>query len=181
MRARYPTREGYVESHGVPIFYEEYGEGDRTVLFIPPWQILHSRIYKAQIPYFSRHFRVISYDPPGNGRSGRPSTGFDHDRAVADVLAVMDATNTARASLVCLSRSAWQGVILAAEHPERVERLGVTGCALDEGPRAPAFHEARDRYEGWEKFNAHYWRENFRDFLEFFFAQALVEPHSTKT
>ncbi len=167
MRACYPDREGYVESHGVPIFYEEYGEGPRAVLFIPPWQILHSRTYKAQILYFSRHFRVITYDPPGNGRSGRPLSGFDHNRAAADVLAVLDVTGTAQASIVCSSRSAWQGVILAAEHPERVERLVLTGCALDEGPRAPAFHEMRDRYEGWEKFNAPYWQENFRARLGF--------------
>jgi len=179
MRARYPDREGYVESHGVPIFYEEYGQGDRAVLFIPPWQILHSRTYKAQIPYFSRYFRAISYDPPGNGRSGRPATGFDHDRAAADALAVLDATSTGKASLVCLSRAAWPGVILAAEHPERAERLVLTGCALDEAVR-PGFHEARDRYDGWEKFNARYWRGHFREWLEFFFGQTFIEPHSTK-
>ena len=181
MRARYPDRDGFVESRGVPIFYEEYGAGDRTVLLIPPWQIVHSRIWKAQIPYLARYVRVLTYDPPGNGPSGRPATGYDHDRAAADTLAVLDATGTARASLVCLSRSAWQGVILAAEHPERVERLVLTGCALDEAPRGGgAFHQPRDRYEGWEQFNAHSWREDFRGFLEFFFAQVSSEPHSTK-
>jgi pimeloyl-ACP methyl ester carboxylesterase len=28
--------------------------------------------------------------------------------------------------------------------------------------------------------NAHYWASNYRDFLEFFFSQAFIEPHSTK-
>ena len=28
--------------------------------------------------------------------------------------------------------------------------------------------------------NAHYWRRDFRGFLEFFFSNAFTEPHSTK-
>ena len=74
MRARYPDREGIVEHGGIPISWELYGEGERTVMLIPPWQIVHSRIWKTQIPYLARHFRVLTFDPPGNGRSGRPTT-----------------------------------------------------------------------------------------------------------
>jgi pimeloyl-ACP methyl ester carboxylesterase/predicted glycosyltransferase len=181
MRARYPDREGHVDSHGVPLFYEVYGEGERTVLLLPPWQIVHSRIWKAQIAYLARHVRVVTYDPPGNGRSGRAAGGYDHDRAAADALAVLDATGTARAALVGLSRGCWPAVILAAERPDRVAALVLTGSALAEGPRGgPAFHEARERYEGWAKYNAHYWRQDYEGFLEFFFDQVFVEPHSTK-
>jgi pimeloyl-ACP methyl ester carboxylesterase/predicted glycosyltransferase len=182
MRARYPDREGVIEPDGVPISWEIYGEGERTVLLIPPWQIVHSRIWKAQIAYLARHFRVVTFDPPGNGKSGRPVTGYDHDRAAAGALAVLDAIGAERASLVTLSRSTWQGVILAAEHPERVERLVLTACALDEAPRGgPYFHApVGDDPEDWAKFNAGYWRAHYREFLEFFFAQVSPEPHSTK-
>ena len=71
MRARRPDREGHVESHGTRIFWEEHGHGPRAVLFIPPWQIVDSRVWKLQIPYFARHFQTLTFDPPGNGRSGR--------------------------------------------------------------------------------------------------------------
>jgi pimeloyl-ACP methyl ester carboxylesterase/predicted glycosyltransferase len=181
MRARYPDRTGFAGSLGEHIHYEVYGDAERTVLFIPPWHIVHSRIWKMQIPDFARHARVVTFDPPGNGRSGRPVTGFDHDRAAAHALAVLDATGTPRATVVCLSRSCWQGVILAAEHPERVERLVLAANAIDEAPRGGTrFHERLAGDEGWNKFNAHYWREHYRDFLEFFFASCLTEPHSTK-
>jgi pimeloyl-ACP methyl ester carboxylesterase/predicted glycosyltransferase len=181
MRARDPVREGFVDADGVSIFWEEYGAGEQTLLCIPAWQIVHRRLFKMQIPYLARYFRVIVYDPPGNGRSGRPTTGFDYDRSAAQALAVLDATGTARASLVCKSRSTWTGVILAAQHPDRVERLVLIGSALDDAPRGGAhFHTPRDRYEGWEKFNAHYWRANYREFVEFFFDEAFPEPHSTK-
>jgi pimeloyl-ACP methyl ester carboxylesterase len=50
-------------------------------------------------------------------------------------------------------------------------------------PRSGAareFREPRDTYDGWGKFNRHYWLEHYEDFLEFFFSQCLTEPHSTK-
>ena len=182
MRARYPDRHGFVEHEGVSISWELQGEGERTVLLLPPWQIVHSRIWKAQVPYLARHFRVVTFDPPGNGRSSRPASGYDHERAAAHALAVLDAVEAPRASLVTLSRSTWHGVILAAEHPERVDRLVLTGCALDEAPRGGAdFHApVGDAPAGWETFNAGYWRAHYREFLEFFFGQVSVEPHSTK-
>ena len=50
-------------------------------------------------------------------------------------------------------------------------------------PRSRAaqdFDERRDEYVGWGKWNRHYWLEDYEDFLEFFFAKSLTEPHSTK-
>ena len=181
MQALDPLRDGVVDAGGVPIFWEQYGDGDRTVLFLPPWQIVHSRCWKMQLAYFARFFRVLTFDGRGNGRSGRPDKGYDQDTCAADALAVLDATKTARASLVCFSRSCWQGLILAAEHPERVEHLVLTATGCDEAPRVIArFHEVLDRYEGLDRFNAHYWRAHYEEFLRFFFAQVFPEPHSTK-
>jgi pimeloyl-ACP methyl ester carboxylesterase/predicted glycosyltransferase len=181
MRARQPDREGYVESQGTRIYWEEHGTGDRTVMLIPPWQIVHSRIFKMQVPYLARYFRVITFDPPGNGLSGRPERGYDHGTAVAHALAVLDATGTSKASLICKSRSAWHGAILAADHPDRLERLVLVSPGLEDAARGGSrFHAVRASYEGGQRFNAHYWREHFQDFLEFFFAECFPEPHSTK-
>ena len=49
-RARYPDEEGFVEREGVRIFWERYGEGEPTILFLPTWSIIHSRCWKMQIP-----------------------------------------------------------------------------------------------------------------------------------
>ena len=93
-RARYPDQEGFVERDGVRTFYEAYGEGDRTILLLPTWSLLHSRVWKAQIPYLARSHRVVTFDPRGNGRSDRPRTpeAYTDDEFVADSLAVMDET-----------------------------------------------------------------------------------------
>ena len=72
MRACYPDRDGYAEREGVKTFYEVFGEGDTTLLMLPAWSIVHSRIWKMQVPYLARHYRVLTFDGRGNGRSDRP-------------------------------------------------------------------------------------------------------------
>ena len=72
MRAKLPDKEGFAEHNGHRLHYEIYGQGSQTMVFLPPWSIVHSRVYKAQIPYFAERFRCIAYDGRGNGLSDRP-------------------------------------------------------------------------------------------------------------
>jgi pimeloyl-ACP methyl ester carboxylesterase/predicted glycosyltransferase len=187
-RARYPDREGFVERDGVRVFYEVYGEGERTILLLPTWSIVHSRHWKAQVPYLARHARVVTFDGRGNGRSARPP-GVEHylaDEFAADVLAIMDATGTELATLVAVSAGALWGTIFAADHPERVDGVVYIGPAVALAPGHPerqvplGFDEEHETYDGWAKYNSHYWSREYREFLEFFFAHCFPEPHSTK-
>ncbi len=185
-RARYPDAEGYVERDGVRVFYEAYGKGEPTLLFVPPWSIVHSRCWKMQIPYFARHARVVVFDPRGNGKSDRPvaSAAYAESEFAADVLAVMDATQTEQAFLVTLSLGAQRTLLVAAEHPERVKGIVFLAPSLPIAPghahRDLPFDEPLATDEGWARFNAHYWRRNYREFVEFFMSQCATEPHSTK-
>jgi pimeloyl-ACP methyl ester carboxylesterase len=185
-RARYPDSSSYVERDGVNLYYEVYGEGEPTVFLLPTWSIIHSRHWKMQIPYLARHCRVVTFDGRGNGRSDRPPKGgYDEREFAADALAVLDATETERAVLVSLSLGAQRGLMLAAEHPERI------GGAVFICPSVPfgepvadrqlyPWNEELDTDEGWAKYNRYYWLRDYRGFLEFFFSQMFTEPHSTK-
>jgi len=186
-RACYPDAQGYVTRDGVRVFWERYGEGERTALLLPTWSGVHSRFWKLQVPYLARHYRVVSFDGRGNGRTDRPTgaQAYRTDEFAADALAVMDATETDRATLVSLSCGALWGTILAADHPERVEGAVFVAPAVPLAPNHPErdahpFDEALDTDEGWAKYNSHYWRREYLKFLEYFFAQCANEPHSTK-
>ena len=186
-RALLPDEAGYVERNGVCIGYEVYGGGEPTVLLMPTWSIVHSRVWKMQIPYLARHCRVVVFDGRGNGRSDRPDQPADYDESeyADDAMAVLDATNTARAVVVSFSLGAHRSAILAAEHPDRVERAVFIAPTWPGGDDlAPANAESpADRPKpdpGWVKYNPDYWRHDYGDFLEFFFGQVFTEPHSTK-
>jgi pimeloyl-ACP methyl ester carboxylesterase/predicted glycosyltransferase len=187
-RARYPDAEGHVERDGVRVFYEVYGDGDPTVVLLPTWSIIHSRHWKGQIPYLARHFRVVTLDGRGNGRSDRPrgvAPYLEHEIA-ADVLAVLDATGTDRAVLVALSCGSLWATLIATEHPERVLGIVFIGPAVPLAPGHPEraigarFDEQLETGDGWAKWNRHYLQRDYRGFLEFFFSEQLREPHSTK-
>ncbi len=189
MRARYPDQEGFVERDGVKLHYEVFGTGDQTIFFLPTWSIIHSHFWKAQVPYFARHFRVLTFDGRGNGLSDRPAAteAYADEEFAADCLAVMNATGTERAILVGLSAGARWELLLAAEHPDRVLGAAFVGPSVRLAPDEPlraavlaGFDEPRTDYDGWLKWNRHYWLNDHQGFLEFFFSNCFNEPHSTK-
>jgi pimeloyl-ACP methyl ester carboxylesterase/predicted glycosyltransferase len=188
MRATEPDQTGFIERDGVRVYWELLGDGERTLLFLPTWSLLHSRHWKFQLPYFSRHFRVLTFDGRGNGKSDRPTdpAAYAETEFAADALAVLDATGTDRAAIVGFSLGGQRGIILAANHPDRVTAAAFIGSALP-GLGEPlqervlsSFDDEHETYESWAKYNRHYWRENYPDFAEFFVSKIFTEPHSTK-
>src|SRR6266581_5501985 len=188
-RARYPDAEGYVERDGVRVFYEVYGEGEPTILLLPTWSIIHSRHWKMQIPYLARNCRVVTFDGRGNGRSDRrqEASAYDEREFAADALAVLDATETQRAVIVGFSLGGQRGLLLAAEHPDRVQGavfIGPNfpggGDMLPERTVFADFDREYDTYEGWAKYNRYHWLRDYQDFVEFFISKMFTEPHSTK-
>lgn len=187
MRATYPHTTGKLDCDGVNLHYEIYGDGPQTIIFIPTWAIIHSRCWKAQISYFSDNFRVIAFDPRGNGLSDRPdyAEAYSLDAIAGDVLAVMDATDTASATLVGFSFSSAIACYVASTHPNRVDAVVSSGAWTPivtpyEG-RFAGFEDAPpESPQGWGKYNRAYWQSNYADFLDFFFSVVHNEPHSTK-
>src|SRR5580704_14254451 len=165
MRARAADRSGYVERGGVRTYYEVYGTAANTLLLLPCWSIVHSRVWKGQIPYLARTYRVIAFDGRGNGLSGRPlgAEAYRAEEYMADAIAVMDATETERAVLVGFSFGGHLAALLAANHPERVVSAMLFAPAAPFGPGTGVQSQRA-----------------FRSFTEFFFQEALNEPHSTK-
>jgi pimeloyl-ACP methyl ester carboxylesterase len=189
MRARYPDIEDFVERDGIKVGYEVFGRGEPAVVFPPPDSITHSRMWKAQVPYLARRHQVVTIDPRGNGRSDHPSSQAQYadDEFDADLLQVMDAVGIERAVLVGMCVSGWRSLCAAARHPERV--LGVVSIAtwtpiltppVPERAAASDFDIEREEYVGWQKANRHYWLRDWRGYADFYFAELISEPHSTK-
>ena len=187
MRARQPDDSGFVQRGDVSLYYERYGDGSPTVFFLPTWSLVHSRVWKAQIPYLARHFRVVTFDGRGNGRSSRPTdaAAYTNQEFVDDALAVMQATETERAVFVGYSAGARDLAHLAVTHPERVAGALFIGPAVPFGAPLAArtefsWVEEHAATEGWAKHNRRYWLEHYDDWLHWFAGRLLTEPHSTK-
>ncbi len=137
---------------------------------MPPYCVVHSRVWKMQVPYLARRYRVLTWDGVGNGRSDRPRCAERYSAAehAADALAVLDATGTDRVVVFAGSRGTHRTLLLAAGHPDRV--VGV----LLAGPTTPLGSAAAQ-----EIIDARV-RGHQPSFLQTFFDIAFPEPHSSK-
>jgi pimeloyl-ACP methyl ester carboxylesterase/predicted glycosyltransferase len=170
-----PAREGIVDRDGVKLWYAIWGENGPWLAFAPPFQVVHSQFLKAVAPYLSHHFRVITTDGRGNGRSERPqgpeAYGFEH--YYADFVAVLDAAGADRVALVGTSAAAMTVLRLAAEQPRRVTHLVIAGGfaeSLVEGEQLTR----RLKAEG------ELLRRDWPAYLDWFMSVLFTEPHSTK-
>ena len=192
-RARYPDETGFIERDGVRVFWERYGDGDPTILLMPTWSIFHARHWKGQIAYLARHFRVVTFDGRGSGRSDRPTAlgAYADTEFVADALAVLDATGTGAAFVAGLSMGAGWAVRMAGTRPERVLGLVLFGPSIrmrpvpaptaDAPPGNDPFEDPQPTDDGWAKYNVHYWRRDWPGFAQWFASECIfTEPHSTK-
>jgi pimeloyl-ACP methyl ester carboxylesterase/predicted glycosyltransferase len=194
-RADYPGSEGFVERDGARLFYEVYGEGEETVFLLPTWSLVNSRHWKMQIPYLARHFRVLSMDGLGNGRSDRcrDPRRYGAAEVARDFLAVMDATGTERAVMVSISTGTQYQLELARIAPERVAGAAFIGPLFPYTPshiwlmRSRLFPRLflrpvpiRRTFRGWARYNAVHWRAEYPAFAQWFISRGLPEAHSTK-
>jgi pimeloyl-ACP methyl ester carboxylesterase/UDP:flavonoid glycosyltransferase YjiC (YdhE family) len=160
----------FVHRPDARIFYHATGGGSPDLFLCPPLQpAVHSRMWKNQIPYLSRYFRVVTMDMRGNGRSDRPPTGYDIDTRYDDFVAVVDETVRAPFALVAFACSALVALRYVAEHPERVSHLILVGGQYAESMPQPfedkVARTIRDDFDGW------------RSRL---FKRVYPEPHSLK-
>jgi len=191
-RARTPDASGEVIRGGVTVHFDVYGDAGpgsaTTVLLLPTWSIVDSRIWKAQVAFLARHYRVITFDGRGCGKSGRPRgpAEFADAEFAADAVAVLDATGTQRAVLVGLSCGATWAVHVAADHPDRVQGLFAIAPACGLAVARPdrerqAWLQTYDEPRGWQKYSRDNWlRGDLAEFRRFFFSEMYSEPHSTK-
>ena len=103
------------------IAYEETGSG-QPLLFVSGLNGT-GRSWAPQVPFFSQHYRVITYDQRGTGSSDRLQRTFSVDGMAGDVIALLNALGLERVHLVGQSTGGAIGQTLAVLHPERLTRM----------------------------------------------------------
>jgi pimeloyl-ACP methyl ester carboxylesterase/predicted glycosyltransferase len=190
MRAREPDVASFVERDGVKVAYEVFGsEHDSTVCFAPTNPIIHSRFTKAYTGWLSRHHRVITIDPRGNGRSDRPADPAAYGAVIAaqDLLAVLDAVGVERTVTCGGSWSVVPMLIACTMAPERFAGLLMVGPLLPLAEplglptmRGDHFFAPIADYEGLAASNRAYIAERYADYVETWMRLVVAEPWEHK-
>jgi non-heme chloroperoxidase len=164
-----PSASGTTASaDGTEIAWYRYGGGERTMLFVPTWNLVDARVVGHQVAALEGRAGVVTYDPRGAGASERPTTGYDFPLHTSDALAVLDACDVERAAIVTASRGINVGVLLAADGPERFDRLAAIAPYMQLEPDpAPPDPKWLERV-----------RNDWRGFIVPFMEAVFTEPES---
>ncbi len=121
---------GYVAHEGAQIWYAAYGSGAPVVLL--HGGLGHSGNWAFQLPALVESgYRAVLIDSRGHGRSTRDAKPFGYELMASDVLAVMDALQLEKATLVGWSDGATIALILALTNATRVNAVFFFGCNMD--------------------------------------------------
>jgi pimeloyl-ACP methyl ester carboxylesterase len=101
----------------------------------PPLLLVHGwpqtwYAWRLLMPALAREFEVVAVDQRGMGLSDKPASGYDTGSQAADLVGVMDALGHGRFALVGHDTGMPIGYALAADHPERLDRLVVVDARL---------------------------------------------------
>jgi len=120
------TISGTAKINGAEIYYEITGNG-QPIIFLHAG-IADSRMWQKQVAFFSKQYKVITYDLRGFGKSPMPAGTYAHYR---DLAALMDTLDYDSAILAGCSLGGSVAIDFALEYPDRVKALVLVGSAVD--------------------------------------------------
>ena len=116
------------ELDGLLLHYLEEGQGPATVLIHGLGGFAES--WRHNIPGLARHGRVIAFDLPGAGRSGKPRRAYTLEFLAQALDRLLDALGVDRVHLVGHSMGGAVAARYVLDRPGRVERLALLGAAV---------------------------------------------------
>jgi non-heme chloroperoxidase len=107
----------------------DFGGTGRPLVFVSCYLTGHA--YDEIAPKLTDRFHVYGFTRRGFGASDRPAAGYDLQRSVDDLLAVLDALKMRKPILAANSCGGWTQTLLAVQHPDRLGGLVYLEAADD--------------------------------------------------
>ena len=123
--------------NGINLFYKVHGKGEPLVL-ITGLGGGHGAWF-FQIRSFRKHFRCVTMDNRGIGKTDKPKEPYTVRTMADDVVGLMDHLGIDKAHVVGISMGGMISQELAINHPERVKKL-VLGCTAADTSSDTSLH-----------------------------------------
>src|SRR3981081_1077824 len=161
----------HIEANGISSAFRRVGEG-------PPIVLLHGAeadhsMFDAFAAELASQFTVIAPDQRDSGRTKNPDTTYGFDDLADDVGEMIASLGYTRAHVFGTSLGGVIAQVLAARHPARIDRLGLSSTFRVRAPLMsinpegfPKFVELRSRLP-----------ETIDEFAEYFFPRDYIAAH----
>ena len=154
------------------LFYQTHGTGEPLILI--PGFATGAWLWFRQIDKLAKHFRVISFDPIGIGKSKINEKITVSIGGIADDVAqILDELNIEKASILGTSFGGFVAQEFALRHPERLQKL-ILACTSFGGKNhvLPSSYEILTAFASTENLNS---TERIRKFMIPAFTRNFVE------
>jgi len=159
-----------IKANDVNIYYEISGEGPALVL-LHGWTENH-KVWKLQIPEFSKGYRVIAVDLRGHGESDKPESGYSIQTFADDLYHVLNELGIDKAIIAGHSMGGMTALVFYLTYPEKAKALilvNTTSAGIhDTGPMPLRETLELIRTAG------------FENVVEQFFAQTFFAPGTSE-
>jgi len=119
--------------NGAELYYEEQGTGDEVIVF--GHSLLSScRVFDDQVSAFKDHYRCVTFDFRGQGRSEVTPDGYDMDTLTEDAATLIRQLDCAPCHFLGFSMGGFVGLRLAIRLPELLRSLILVDTTSDPEP-----------------------------------------------
>lgn len=123
--------EKFAKINGLKLCYAEYGKGDPIIL-------IHGiggkkETWIAQITELSNHFRTITFDIRGVGKSDRPNIPYTMEMLADDISGLMNYLKIDKTHIIGRSLGGMIAQYFTLKYPEKVKKL----VLMTTNPRVP--------------------------------------------
>jgi len=123
----------FLDINQAKIHYQESGSGDETIVF-SHGLLMSSEMFREQVEILGEHYRCVSFDHRGQGRSEVTQHGYDMDSLAKDAAALIQTLDCGPCHFVGLSMGGFVGMRLALRHPELLRSLTLMNTSADAEP-----------------------------------------------
>lgn len=123
-----PKAGTYYDVNGIKMYCETYGQGQ-------PLLLIHGNggsivDFSRQIPFFSKHYKVIVADSRAQGKSKDKGEALTYEMMADDYAELLQKMKIDSAFVIGWSDGGINGLLLSMRHPEKVKKLIITGTNL---------------------------------------------------
>ncbi|MGJ8591322.1 MAG: alpha/beta fold hydrolase [Aquaticitalea sp.] len=118
-----------IQVNDIELDYQDYGNG--KVLLLLHGLGSTKKDWDAQVPFFSKKYRVIVLDLRGHGKSSKPKSDYGVELMTEDLRAFLDRLNITSANLVGFSMGGAIAFQMAYSYPSYVETMTIVNSGPD--------------------------------------------------
>ncbi len=114
----------YIKIRGCDYHYTDTGKGKgKEILLLAHGFLMDGEMFRYQADAFSPHYRIITLDWRGQGKSEVTSAGYEIEELYEDALELIDKLQLKNIHWLGVSMGGFIGMLIAARHPELLKSL----------------------------------------------------------